>query len=535
MFGNLQMRTKLKTILVLPLLVVMLFAAAQVMVGASGHVRADRIGRAAQLASRLTALVDALQRERISSSGYLAGDERAGRETVLAGRALTDGALQSFRRGLPALDTGGFSGGLRRDLAAATRRLDRLSALRAGVEEGRLAIRQGTREGRPATQQVAQDYDAVIESLLLAIGDAADVTTATAAASSAALRQSILLSLVMLLLVGLAVGFSLLLARSMARPLAALEQAVRQVAERQLPSVVEQLQHDGEPLDLAAIAEETTTALPVGSNDEVGRLAGAFDSVHRVAVRVAAEQAVLRKSIGDLFVNLARRNQSLVDRQLNLIEELERQTEDPDHLDELFRLDHLATRLRRNAENLLVLASVEPEGRWSEPVALADAMRAATSEVDQFTRTRVELLSDEEVRVVGHATSDLVHLLAELIENAVAFSPPEAPVRVSAEATSSGYLVEIEDGGAGMSEEDLAVANDRLASPPEIDFALSRMLGFYVVGRLAARHGIRVQLRHSWYGGVTAMVLIPSALLLPVKAGAGVALTPALPSRRLPR
>ncbi len=628
MFQNLQIRSKLVAILILPLLAVTVFASSQVRASVSRRVDADRLNRAAQLASGLTALADALQRERAVTGGYVAGGKRTGHDAMIAGRVQTDTALRSFRHGVRALDGGGLSGRLGRDLAGAASRLDQLGGFRDTVDR------------RPAaTQEVARVYGGLLESLLGVVGAisaehggnvaalmaiarakeaasqaqdllfaalsagrfaaadyqrfaaltgeerawltqfrtaataaqqalyaqtagglevrrtesirqtalsardvprdlvpaswfaassgkldllrqvelrvAGDLTTASAAARAAAARQVSLNSVVMLLVVGLAVGSSLALARSMARPLLALERTVRRVAERQLPGVVERLRHADEAVDLATIAEEGAMALPFGSRDETGRLANAFNSVHRVAVRVAAEQAALRKSIGDLFVNLARRNQGLIDRQLNLIEELERRTDDPDRLDELFRLDHLATRMRRNAENLLVLASAEPERRGSEPVPLADVVRAAGSEVEQFAR--VEALSGDEARLAGHAASDLVHLMAELIDNAVAFSPPDAPVRVTTQAVSNGYLVEIEDRGAGMSEEELAAANDRLASPTEIDFALSRMLGFFVVGRLAWRHGIRVQLRRSWYGGVSALVLIPPALLLPVE------------------
>jgi len=303
------------------------------------------------------------------------------------------------------------------------------------------------------------------------------------------------------------IGFSLLMARSMARPLELLERSARDVAEQQLPGVVERLQQAKE-VDLAATQAKP---VPVRSKDEIGRVAEAFNSVHQVATRVATEQAALRRSIGDMFVNLARRSQRLIDRQLNFIEELERDETDPDELAKLFQLDHMATRMRRNAENLIVLSSAESARRWSEPVALADVIRAAISEVEDFTR--VQQITVDEVQVSGHAVNDVVHLLAELVENATTFSPPETLVKVAGQATPNGHLLEIEDCGIGMTDDQLASANERLANPPMIDFALSRLLGFFVVSRLAQRYGIKVQLRHSWYGGVTALVLIPSSLL----------------------
>ena len=630
MFRNLQIRSKLVAILVLPLVALTVFATVQVVSSVKSRVEADRLNRATQFAAGLTSLVDALQRERAISSGYVASGKRANYGTMIADRVLVNTAVQSFQKSIGSLDAGGFTPQFRRDLATARGLLDQLTSFRArmesqpvnvlqvagfygGVSEalltviGDISVQHGSgtlggnvdalmavtrakeaasqaqgllfsvltagRFGVEEYQQFAslageeqaylaqfrlaatpqqQDFfrrtvtgpdieraDTMRQAALTArdvpknlppkdwffvssakielfhqveLRVAGDVAAASAAAESSAVRRATTDVLVMVLVVGLAVGSSLLLARSMARPLVTLERAVRDVAETQLPGVVERLQQAGEAVDMASITQEAASAVSIHSRDEIGRLAAAFNSVHRVAVRVAAEQAALRKSIGDMFVNLARRSQSLIDRQLNLIEELERRTDDPDHLDELFRLDHLATRMRRNAENLLVLASAEPGRRWSEPVALADVVRAAGSEVEDFTR--VELMTSAEVRLAGHATSDVVHLLAELIENATTFSPPDTPVRVASQATANGYLVEIEDRGLGMTEEELAAANERLAKPPEIDFALSRMLGFFVVGRLAERHGIRVQLRHSWYGGVTALVLIPSHLLL---------------------
>ncbi|HEV8651974.1 MAG TPA: nitrate- and nitrite sensing domain-containing protein [Actinomycetes bacterium] len=303
------------------------------------------------------------------------------------------------------------------------------------------------------------------------------------------------------------IGFSLLMARSMARPLELLERSARDVAEQQLPGVVERLQQAQE-VDLAAMQAEP---VPIRSKDEIGRVAEAFNSVHQVATRVATEQAALRRSIGDMFVNLARRSQRLIDRQLNFIEELERDETDPDELAKLFQLDHMATRMRRNAENLIVLSSAESARRWSEPVPLADVIRAAISEVEDFTR--VQQITVDEVQVSGHAVNDVVHLLAELVENATTFSSPETPVKIAGQAMPNGHLLEIEDCGIGMTDDQLAAANERLANPPMIDFALSRLLGFFVVSRLAQRYGIKVQLRHSWYGGVTALVLIPPGLL----------------------
>ena len=220
-----------------------------------------------------------------------------------------------------------------------------------------------------------------------------------------------------LLVLALAIGLSLVVVRSLLRPLGLLRSSAEEVAHSQLPGVVERLQR-AEPVDLMA----ETQPIGIHDRDEIGQVARAFDAVHSTAVRVAAEQAALRRSVADMFLSLGRRLQALVHRQLELLDELERTEADPQQLRSLFRLDHLATRMRRNAENLLVLSGSEPVRRWSEPVPLPRVIRAASAEIEDYNRVGVMPMAD--VRVVGHAVSDVVHLLAELIENAAAFSPP---------------------------------------------------------------------------------------------------------------
>ena len=243
-------------------------------------------------------------------------------------------------------------------------------------------------------------------------------------------------------------------------------------------------------------------------------------------IRDVTEQAALRQSISDLLHNLARRSQGLVDRQLELIDELERKEVDPDRLHELFRMDHLATRMRRNVENLIVLSGVDQRRRWSESVPLHDVVEAAVGEVEDFSRVQITGIHD--LTLAGQAASDVAHLLAELVENATSFSSPSTVVEVSGGPTGNGYVLEIEDHGIGMSDAELEEANRRLAEPLAADVAVSRMMGFHVVGRLAARHGIRVQLRHCWFGGVTALVLLPAALL--GSAGEHPAMAPPVPA-----
>jgi HAMP domain-containing protein len=338
----------------------------------------------------------------------------------------------------------------------------------------------------------------------------AEVTRVSGASASSASTAAITGSLLIGLVVALSGGLSLLMARSMVRSLRALKDAANEVAERRLPRAVERLQRLG-PED-SLDTEATAIPIPVRSGDEVQDVAEAFNSVHRVAVQVAGEQAALRRGLGDVFLNLARRSKALIDRQLKLMDDLERDEEDPDRLADLFKLDHLATRMRRLAEDLIVLSGAKPTRRWSYPVPLLDVVRAAAAEVEDYTR--VEVLVDEDRALVGLVVADVVHLLAELIENATQFSPADTQVCVAGQEAADGYVLEIEDKGVGMSDAELLQANERLTRPPAASLALRERLGLYVVGQLASRYGIRVQLRHSWYGGITALALIPQDLLV---------------------
>jgi signal transduction histidine kinase len=344
----------------------------------------------------------------------------------------------------------------------------------------------------------------------------ADIAATSLAIKRSADRRALLYSVLLAAALLLAVVLSLVTARSLIRPLGRLRAAADEVARRKLPGVVQRLQA-GEKVDLDAEA-----APPVGihGRDEIGQLGRAFNDVHRVAVQVAGREAALRRSVGDMFLNLARRSQSLIDRQLELIDGLRGARPGPEVDEGLGELDRLATRMRRNAENLIVLSGSEPARRARGPVALVEVVGAAVGEIKEHTR--VEVLALDEVRVAGHAAADVAHLLAELIENAVAFSAPGTRALVGGQPLPAGYLLEVEDQGIGMTDEQLMKVNKDLADPPSVDLGLTRMLGFFVVRQLAARHGIKVQLRHSWYGGTTALVLLPPAiLLLPPDLAAG--------------
>ena len=341
-----------------------------------------------------------------------------------------------------------------------------------------------------------------VESRLLegVIGQSGDLSSS---AQRDALRNALLIAAIL----GIALLALLLVARSMAQPLQRLRAGAIEIAQHRLPDAVQRLRTT-ERGDLDVQVEP----IGINSKDEIGQVAQAVDDIQEVAVRLATEQAGLRRSIGDMFTNLARRSQTLIDRQLELIDDLERNETDPETLEHLFRLDHLATRMRRNAEDLIVLSGADPGRHWVQQMTVVDVVRAAAAEVEEYQR--VELLPLADLEVAGHVAVDVIHLLAELIENATAFSPPNTKVQIAGQAVPHGYVIEVEDRGLGMSDEELIQANERLANPPEIDFALSRVLGLYVVGRLSQRHGIKVQLRHSWYGGVTALTLLPNSLLV---------------------
>ncbi|MEU3188080.1 nitrate- and nitrite sensing domain-containing protein [Streptomyces sp. NPDC006923] len=316
-------------------------------------------------------------------------------------------------------------------------------------------------------------------------------------------REALINAALILVVLGVSLVGAFVVARSMIRSLRRLQDTATKVAQERLPELVKQLS-ESDPQDVDTSVE----SVGVHSRDEIGQVATAFDDVHREAVRLAAEQALLRGNVNAMFTNLSRRSQGLIQRQLSLISELESREADPDQLSSLFKLDHLATRMRRNGENLLVLAGEEPGRRWTRPVPLVDVLRAAASEVEQYER--IELSSVPATEVAGRVVNDLVHLLAELLENATSFSSPQTKVRVTGHALPDGrVLVEIHDTGIGLSPEDLAAINERLASPPTVDVSVSRRMGLFVVGRLSLRHGIRIQLRPSDSGGTTALVMLP--------------------------
>jgi Nitrate and nitrite sensing len=321
----------------------------------------------------------------------------------------------------------------------------------------------------------------------------------------------------------LSVFLSIWIGRGLVRQLAELRRSALTLATEQLPAVMARLRA-GENVDVAAEAPP----IQAGS-DEIGQVSQAFNTVQRNAIEAAVDEARLRRGVSDVFRSLARRSQSLLHRQLTLLDAMERRANDPEELDDLYRLDHLTTRMRRHAEGLVILSGAAPARSWRKPVRLVDVLRAAVAEIEDYTR--VSVLTRSQAALAGPAVADIIHMLAELAENATLFSPPNTPVRLFGDVVGRGFAVEIEDRGLGLSDDELTELNERLSNPPEFDLSDSDQLGLFVAGRLAQRNGVAVTLRPNPYGGITAVVLIPRELVVSqedyvVEAGAESAVLP---------
>lgn len=304
-----------------------------------------------------------------------------------------------------------------------------------------------------------------------------------------------------------ALAFALLIARSLLEPIRRVREGALDVAQNQLPTAIERIRAGHEPAP--------ATAIDVHTKEEMGQLARAVDDMHSQALLLAGEQARLRTQVGDMFETLSRRSTTLVNQQLNLIEKLERDEDDPNRLESLFRLDHLAARMRRNGENLLVLAGASSRRSKQADLALADVLRAAISEVQDYQRVTVSA-STQELWLNGAIATDVVHLFAEIIDNALTYSPPESQVIVStARAVDGGTLVEVADEGLGMAADDIETTNRGLDFGGEVTPDTARRMGLFVVGRLAQRHGIKVRLRTNNQNerGIIASVFLPASAL----------------------
>ncbi|KDO06797.1 nitrate- and nitrite sensing domain-containing protein [Amycolatopsis mediterranei] len=363
----------------------------------------------------------------------------------------------------------------------------------------------------------AADWNAASGAMRAQIGAVADRLGASASQTAADLVDESssgagLLAVLLFAAMVLAVAVVFLITRQLLRSLKVLRRSALDVAETALPEAVRNIQEGrAQGTDVRPV--------PVHTDDEVGEVARAFDKVHHQALRLATEQAAMRTGYGSVFVNLSRRSQSLVQRQLQLIEQLERDEEDADQLATLFQLDHLATRMRRNNENLMVLSGAEPGRRSGKPVGTTDMLRAAVSEIEQYQRVQVQ--PPPPARIVGYAASDLMRLVAELLDNATAFSAPETTVTVASRMGEDGSLdIDILDKGIGMNEVEVAEANTRLTEAGSLDLVTSRRMGLFVVGRLASRHRIGVSLHGGKdIVGVRATVVVPAELVMPLTDG----------------
>jgi signal transduction histidine kinase len=405
--------------------------------------------------------------------------------------------------------------------------------LRTGLADFRAALDAGQRvryatliagPGNTARVQLLQSVlaeqdgggepEAVYGAVLTELGAARDGVRSELSTLSTQLRDSRTTAVIVnavLLLLALAVGAVVvgLIARAMIVALRRLRTGAMEVAQRRLPEAVQQMQTNGG--DIAPLVVES---IGIDTREEIGEVARAFDAVHTEAVRLAAQQALLRNNVNDIFVNLSQRSQGLVKRQLALIDGLERSEQDPDHLGNLFQLDHLATRMRRNNENLLVLAgAADLRARRKRPVPARDVLRAAVSEIEQYQRVTVRRAPG--IAVAGPVVNDLVHLVAELLDNATSFSPPDSEVVLRAATGAGGTLVvEIADTGVGISPPDLAALNAQLADPPVVDVAVARRMGLFVVGppRPAPQHHRRAA-PGAGGPGIHATVEVPAVYL----------------------
>lgn len=363
----------------------------------------------------------------------------------------------------------------------------------AGWEAAYTSVSGSMRDIRQAAGGGAADRtDPLAEGLLGPAGAAVLLGLAAVAAS---------------LVISVRIGRTLVVER------VSLRNTALEIAHRKLPEAMDRLRA-GRPVDIDIDIDTDVEAAAVPgrtAEDEITQVAAALSTVHRAALSAAVERAEFASGVSGVFVNLARRSQVLVHKQLNLLDSMERRADDPGELGDLFRLDHLTTRMRRHAESLIILSGAAPGRAWREPVPLTNVVRAAVSEIEDYPRVEVRGLT--EAAVVGAPVADLTHLLAELIENATQFSPPHTKVRVSGEPVGAGYVLEVEDRGLGMGREALADANRRIEHSEDLDLFDSDRLGLFVVSRLSSRHGVRVRLRPSPYGGTTAVVLLPNSLL----------------------
>lgn len=376
------------------------------------------------------------------------------------------------------------------------------------TQQGKLAV--------PLSSWLAAENTVSTGLLTLWVDDLHSTEAVAQAAANQTVSRSILVGSLVLALALATLAAAVVLARGLVRRLLRLRSRTLELADVTLPSLVRRI-GDGEPIDV-----EAELAMSGYGRDEIGQVAEAFNTAQRTVVAIATAEASTRAGTSKVFLDIAHRSQLVVHRQLELLDVAEAKQSDPDHLELLFQLDHLATRARRNAENLVVLGGGQPGRKWRRPARLEDIVRSAVSETEHFARVSTVRLPGAQVQ--GSVVGDLIHLLAELVDNATVFSPPEAAVTVRGNMVGKGVIVEIEDQGLGIDFAERERLNETLRNPPGFRaMALSgqRHLGLFVVGQLAQRHGITVSLQESAYGGVQAIVLIPSSVIGPDGAADG--------------
>ncbi|MET8095975.1 nitrate- and nitrite sensing domain-containing protein [Streptomyces sp. NPDC005236] len=467
--------------------------------------QAGQLAREAQVVVELVRVRDFVSREDALVAGARAAGTLTDRQYDTLTATIEDRRVfeRTYVPDLPADSRALFESFRREDLHQDLTR-DEDSLLRAGAHGAGEAVAAGS--WRTTTDRAVKRYMRLCSQA--AINSAARGRTF----AYGELTRAAIVGVLGLAAVGLSLWLSVRGARRISRRLESLRDAADLLTNRQLPQVMERLSA-GEEVDAAAEAPPLADVEAVA--DEIGQVGRSFNTARLAAVEAAVKQATLRRGLFAVLLNIARRNQALVHRQLKLVDTLERRTDDPDVLDDLFRIDHLTTRMRRHAESLIILSGSAPGRRWRRPVPVAEVVSSAVGEIEQYARVVVPPMP--EVGVAADAVADIVHLIAELVENATVFSPPRTQVTLRTGRAGSGFVLEIDDRGLGLAPDQIDEAHRTLTTPEDFDPTRHDRLGLYVVGRLAARHGIKVTLCRSPYGGTTAVVLLPEAVLAPVE------------------
>ncbi|MFB7982249.1 sensor histidine kinase [Streptomyces vinaceus] len=475
--------------------------------------------RTAESLRRLTGVIETRRALTEAGAGDLPAAQRAAWQSVAKSAAYAELTAAEDR-----LLTGGAAPGTSTGQAKDAATAKEAAKDTATTKEAAKDTATAKDAAKEAPRGAPAGWDAAYANVSASMRDIGAAAHAGAVDRTDPLAQGLLSPAGAAVLLGLAaVAASLVISvrigRALVVELVSLRNTALEIAHRKLPHAMDRLRA-GQDIDV-----EAETPPPPPADDEITQVGGALATVHRAALSAAVERAELASGVSGVFVNLARRSQVLVHKQLTLLDSMERRADDPGELGDLFRLDHLTTRMRRHAESLIILSGAAPGRAWRMPVPLTNVVRAAVSEIEDYPRVEVRQLA--EAAVLGGAVADLTHLLAELIENAAQFSPPHTKVRVSGEPVGAGYVLEVEDRGLGMGPESLREANRRIEQSESLDLFDSDRLGLFVVSRLSARHGVRVHLRTSPYGGTTAVVLLPNSLLQgAIETGSGPAPEP---------